>query len=103
MRERLKQLGLDKRYTFIAKVTSFSFKKGFINKLPLRTILFTKIMCGGEPVTDHVGQVVPDVGVELARHDGILAAEEDPIEYTHVFVAHWITCLSLRGTYRSWP
>ena len=53
MRERLKQLGLDKRYTFIAKVTLFSFKKGFINKLPLRTILFTKIMCGGEPVTDH--------------------------------------------------
>ena len=54
MREKLKRLGTEKRYTFIARVTAFSFKKGFINNLPLRTVLLTKVMCNGEPVTDHV-------------------------------------------------
>ena len=54
MRLVLQQLGTQKRHTFVARVTAFSFKKGFINKLPLRTILFTKVMCDGKPVTDHV-------------------------------------------------
>ena len=54
MRKALEQLGTKKRYTFIARVTAFSFKKGFINNLPLRTILLTKVMCNGEPVTDHI-------------------------------------------------
>ena len=54
MREILKSLGSEKRYTFIARVTVFSFKKGFINKLPLKTILLTKVMCEGKPITDHV-------------------------------------------------
>ena len=54
MRKALEQLGTKKRYTFIAKVTVFSFKKGFINNLPLRTILLTKVMCNGKTVTDHI-------------------------------------------------
>lgn len=54
MREALKKLGYEKRYKFIARVTAFSFKKGFINKLPLRTILLTKVMCNEEPVASHV-------------------------------------------------
>ena len=54
MRKALEQLGTKKRYTFIAKVTAFSFKKGFINNLPLRTILLTKVMCNGKTVTDHI-------------------------------------------------
>ena len=54
MRKRLKRLGAEKRYTFIARVTKYSFKRGFINNLPLKTILLTKVMCNGEPVADHV-------------------------------------------------
>ena len=54
MREKLKSLGTEKRHTFTARVTAFSFKKGFINKLPLRTLLLTKVMCKGEPVASHV-------------------------------------------------
>ena len=54
MRKALEQLGTKKRYTFIARVTAFSFKKGFVNNLPLRTILLTKVICNGETVTDHI-------------------------------------------------
>lgn len=54
MREKLKELGSDRRYTFIAKIKLFSFKKGFINRLPLKTVLLVKVMCEGKQVANHV-------------------------------------------------
>ena len=54
MREKLKELGSDRRYTFMAKIKRFSFKKGFINELPLKTVLLVEVICNGNIVFDHI-------------------------------------------------
>ena len=54
MREKLKALGTDRRYTFLAKIKKFSFKKGFINKLPLKTVLLIHVTCENKEVANHV-------------------------------------------------
>ena len=54
MREKLKELGSDRRHAFIAKIILFSFKKGFINELHLKTVLLVKVICEGKQVANHV-------------------------------------------------
>lgn len=54
MREELKRLGGGIRHTFTAKISKFSFKSGFRNRLPLKTMLLTKITCEGKVVANHI-------------------------------------------------